>query len=525
MLDKDYINLIETPIAAGDFAGEDARYTAEFEALEEELAKDTSVHRTTGTDWAVIREHAEQLLQTQSKDLRVACWLVWSLYHTEHIAGLAAGLGMLRQACTEHWHILHPQRIRTRTAAVSWLCSRLEPVLGEQTPDAAQMTALRSIADDLRELDNRFAEHLQDAPSLAPLYRRVEELLKRAEKSPPPAATTSASTPTTRQPPSLVAQAAPATAAEAPIVDSRDAHRSLRALQDQARCLTSWWQHQNPGDVRALRLARTLLWLPIDSLPGHDTDHITSLRNLPADRLKAFQERFNQGQYQGLLSEVEASLNRAPFWLSGQHLAWRCLEALGAQPAMEEVETQLHHLLTRLPGLEELRFHDGEPFADTDTRHWIGSRVMAASSHPQTTTCEATSEAGAPWELALQDALALLKKDGLRAAMQLLLQGTRQSHGERARFHWQLAEARLCYHARQHDIAYARLDALQQTLQSAGLDRWEPNLNLEVLRLLHACCELLPQSQLVRDRREEIFHRLCHFDLEVVLNKALGPSK
>ena len=525
MLDKDYINLIETPIAAGDVAGEDARYTAEFEALEEELAKDTSVHRTTGTDWAVIRERAEQLLQTQSKDLRVACWLVWSLYHTEHIAGLAAGLGMLRHACTEHWPILHPQRIRTRSAAVSWLCSRLEQVVGEQTPDAAQMAAFRSISADLRELDVLFTEHLDDAPLLTPLYRRVEELLKRAETNPAPVAATPTAAPTTSQPGSPVAPVAPAPSAEAPIVDSRDAHRSLRALQDQARGLSSWWQHQNPGDVRALRLARTLLWLPIDSLPGHDADHITSLRNLPADRLKAFQERFNQGQYQGLLSEVEASLNRAPFWLSGQYLAWRCLEALGAQPAMEEVETQLRQLLTRLPGLEELRFHDGEPFADTDTRQWIGSRVMVVSSDPQTTACEATNEVRAPWELALQEALALLKNDGLRPAMQMLLQGTRQSHGERAKFHWQLAEARLCYHARQYDIAYARLDALQQTLQSAGLDRWEPNLNLEVLRLLHACCELLPQSQLVRDRREEIFHRLCHFDLEVVLNKALGPSK
>ena len=523
MLDENYINLMETPIAADNFAGEDARYTSEFDSLEEELAKDTSVHRTTGTDWAIVRERAEQLLQTQSKDLRVACWLIWSLYHTESIAGLAAGLGMLRHACTEHWQTLHPQRTRTRTAAISWLCTRLEQVLGEQTPDAAQMALFSSIAGDLRELDTLFAAHLQDAPSLAPLYRRVEELLKRVEANPQPAAATPASEPPASQPLPPATHASATT--DAPIVDSRDAHRSLRVLQDQARSLTSWWQHQNPGDVRAVRLARTLLWLPIDGLPEHDADHVTSLRNLPADRLKAFQERFNQGQYQSLFSEVEASLNRAPFWLSGQYLAWRCLEALGAQPAMQEVENQLRHLLSRLPGLEELRFHDGEPFADIDTRQWIGSRIIAVSTTPQITGCETTSEAGAPWDIALQEALDLLRKDGLRPAMQLLLQGSRQSHGERARFHWQLAEARLCYHARQHDIAYARLDALQQRLQCAELDRWEPNLNLEVLRLLHACCELLPQSQLVRDRREEIFHRLCHFDLEVVLNKALGPSK
>src|SRR5690606_29165069 len=141
----------------------------------------------------------------------------------------------------------------------------------------------------------------------------------------------------------------------------------------------------------------------------------------------------------------------------------------------------------------------------------------------QSAACEPTDYAVAPWDAAFQEALGLLRQEGLRPAMQLLTQGRRQSEGDRARFYWQLAEARLCYQARQHEIACSRLDALQQTLQSSGLDKWEPTLNLEVLRLLYACCEVLPQNQLVRGRREEIFHRLCHLDFEVVLNKALGP--
>ncbi|WP_193074338.1 type VI secretion system protein TssA [Pseudomonas sp. FME51] len=526
MLDQHYINLMQSPIAEHDFAGEDTRYTPEFEALEEELTKDASVHRTTGTDWSVMREGAELLLQTQSKDLRVVCWLVWSLYHTESFAGLAAGLGMLRHACSQHWQELHPFRIRTRTAAIDWLCKRLEQVLGEQAPNAAQIDTFSSIATHLRELDSLLTEHLQEAaPQLMPLYRRVDEQVKRAEAEPQPQTVAAPSSTANISQPAISA-AAPAeaiTPLDAPIVDNRDAHRSLRALQDQARSLTAWWLQQNPGDVRAIRLARTLLWLPIDSLPEHNAEQITSLRNLPADRLKTYQERLNQGQYQALLSEVETSLNRAPFWLGGQYLAWRCLEALDAQAAMQELESQLRHLLERLPGLDDLRFHDGEPFADSDTRQWLASRVLTGSLAMQSTACEPAEQAAAPWDVAFQEALLLLRQEGLRPAMQLLMQGSRQSDSERARFYWQLAEARLCHQARQHEIACARLEALQQTLQSSGLDKWEPTLNLEVLRLLYACCEVLPQNQLVRDRREEIFHRLCHLDFEVVLNKALGP--
>ena len=526
MLDKDYINLMSAPISADDYAGDDARYTSEFEALEEELAKDSSVHRTTGTDWAVVRERAEALLQTQSKDLRVACWLVWSLYQTVHFTGLAAGLAMLRHGCAAHWQALHPQRIRTRTATISWLCSRLEEVLGEQAPESGQLDIFSAIATELRELDRLFIEHLGDAaPPLNTLSRRVEQLLERADTVAQPASaaspTQAAAAPPTPAPAAFEPSAPPA---GAPIVDSRDAHRSLRALQDQAKPLIAWWQHHNPSDVRAIRLARTLLWLPIDSLPGHDAEQITALRNLPADRLKGFHDRFNQGQFQPLLTELEGSLNRAPFWLSGQYLAWRCHEALGAEPAMQEIESQLRQLLARLPGLEQLRFHDGEPFADTDTRHWLGTRVKASTTTVTATAAESCSDGAAPWQQGLQEALALLRRDGPQPAMQLLAEGARQSEGDRDRFHWQLAQAQLCFHARQHEAAFGRLNALLHQLQSAGLERWEPTLNLEVLRLLYACCELLPQSQLVRDRREEIFHRLCHFDLEVVLNKALGPS-
>ena len=60
-------------------------------------------------------------------------------------------------------------------------------------------------------------------------------------------------------------------------------------------------------------------------------------------------------------------------------------------------------------------------------------------------------------------------------------------------------------------------EALDHELQQAGLHQWEPDLALEVLRLLHSCCELLPQNHAVRERKDEVYRRLCHLDLEVVL--------
>ena len=89
---------------------------------------------------------------------------------------------------------------------------------------------------------------------------------------------------------------------------------------------------------------------------------------------------------------------------------------------------------------------------------------------------------------------------------------------------WQLALARLCFKAKKYDLAKTQLDTLDQALQASGMHAWEPALALQVLHLLHSCCELFPQNHAVRESKEEIYRRLCHLDLEVVLEKARRPQ-
>lgn len=184
---------------------------------------------------------------------------------------------------------------------------------------------------------------------------------------------------------------------------------------------------------------------------------------------------------------------------------------------MREVELHFALLIQRLPGVIELRFHDGGPFADPATRAWIAASVMPrlqAASAPRKVEMADTQPA---WESALESAASVLRKDGLRAAVQLLKQGVHSAQSGRARFFWQFALARLCFTARKYELAKTQLETLDQTLQDSGIAAWEPDLALEVLHLLHSCFELLPQGHGTPDRKEEVYRRLCHLDLEVVL--------
>lgn len=511
-LSAHYLELAKTSISKEGFSGEDVRFSSEYEGLESELSKAQSMHESGQIDWLKICENSETLLRTQSKDLRVCAWLTWGLYQRESFQGLLAGLGLVQHLCENHWAEIHPGKARTRAAALSWLVPRLEQVLNENIPIKEQLPLFRRLLEYLEGLDAACTEHLgDDAPLLLPICRRLKNMVQRAADNQPE--------------PGLVGAAVAQVKLAAtqlftpgvPIDNEKEAHKALRAQQENARPLCTWWLKQKATDVRALRLNRTLLWLPIDAIPERNNDQISALRGLPVDKLKAYQDRYDQAQYADLIVELEASLTKAPFWFDGQRMVWECLQELNAEMAMREVETHFALFMQRLPGIIELRFHDGTPFADPATRAWISANV---TPHLQTSNAPRKVEVAnsqLAWELALEEALPILRKDGLKAAVQILKQGLHSAHGGRVRFFWQFALARLCFAAKKYELAKTQLEALDQTLHDSGLQTWEPDLVLEVLNLLHSCCELLPQNHAVRERKEEIYRRLCHLDLEVVL--------
>ena len=512
-LSTHYLELAKTSISKESFVGEDIRFSGEYEALESELGKAQSMHERGQVDWLKIRESSENVLRTQSKDLRVGVWLTWALYQRESFQGLVAGLGLIHYLCENHWAEIYPKKARTRSAAISWLATRLEGVLNENVAVKEQLPLFRCLVDHLERIDAICTEHLgSDAPLLLPISRRLKNMVQRAvEHQPTPGVVESA-----------VAQvkqvAAQLLNPEAPIDNEKDASKALRAQQDSARLLCAWWLKQKATDPRALRLNRTMLWLSIDTLPERNTEQITALRGLPVDKLKSYQERYEQARYADLLVELEASVAKAPFWFDGQRMVWECLQGLNAEMAMREVEVHFSLLIQRLPVILELRFHDGAPFADPATRLWVDAHVMPHVQNPDAPRSVEVPEIRSAWELALEEVQPILRKDGLKAAVQFLKLGLQGAHGARERFFWQFTLARLCFMAKKFELAKTQLETLDQTLQDAGLHAWEPDLALQVLQLLHSCCEALPQNHAVRECKEEIYRRLCHLDLEVALD-------
>lgn len=504
-----YIALIKRPVSVQSYAGEEVRFSSQFEALEEELARARSMHGAAPVDWSRVREGAEVILESQSKDLRVVCWLTWALYRTESFAGLLSGCAVIDYLCRERWECVWPLKSRTRGAALDWLIARLDKALAEDVPVKEQLPLFQALAVYLENLDKVLIDNLKDeAPLLLPLRRRLSAMIEQAQKVEPVPATLV----------QQVKQVAARLITPVTVIDNeKEARSALKALQDTARLLSAWWLRSKASDLRALRLNRAVAWLAIDKMPDCNPDDITGLRGVSADEVDGYQARLQQGQYADLIVDLEGRIAQAPFWFDGQHMVWECLLGLNADAAAKEVESQLARFLERFPTVVRLRFQDGRAFAGPATRAWIENQVMPhvpAEPQPETVRESGTTP---EWEVALVEATNELSVGGLKVATRMFADSIRTARSERARFHWRLSLARLCLQAKSYELARHQLEALDEQMKGSVLAHWEPELNLQVLRLLYSCCQSMPQSTVVREYQDQIYRRLCHLDIEAVL--------
>lgn len=506
-----YLRIAQAPISSLSYAGNDVRYSTDFEVLDGHLKGEQSMHGSGHVDWDKVREVSEKILREQSKDLRVACWLVWALYNCEAFPGLLAGMELLLNLCENHWSVLYPIKPRTRTAAFAWLVPRLEKVLVEEVSVKKQLSLFEKLSAHLEALDNLLGLHFGEAsPLLLPLRRRLDRMLKLASQD-------------DSKPMAMVAQVkqvATQLFSPAPVGSDKEARKALGTQQELAQSLCAWWLRQKATDPRALRLNRTLLWLGIDSMPECNSQRITVLRGLPADRLDDYRGRFEQGKYADLIVDIEMSIARSPFWFDGQRMVWACFEALQAQGAMYEVEIQFALFLQRVSGIADLHFYDGQPFADEATQSWIATHVMPHVIPVQPERSSGNTGVGPAWDVVLDEVVQALPKTGFKDAAQVLMQHLKEARSERDRFYWQFAVARLCCRAKKYELARVHLELLDQQLQKQGLEHWEFEAFLEISQRLYSCYELLPPTQETRVSKESIYRRLCQYDFESLLSKS-----
>lgn len=128
------------PFAGPDPAGQSLRYSPDYDRIKEARRQDDpslpqGVWKADPkrADWDLVIRLCGELLESQTKDLQVACWLAEALVQRHGFAGLQPAFELLAGLCRNFWEHLHPKiedgDLGMRVAPLEWLNAKLPTVI------------------------------------------------------------------------------------------------------------------------------------------------------------------------------------------------------------------------------------------------------------------------------------------------------------------------------------------------------------------------------------------------------------
>ncbi|RLU02992.1 MAG: type VI secretion system protein TssA [Ketobacter sp.] len=536
LLSLDEISQLATnPIPGPNPAGENVRLEQAFESIEQEIAKLDSFTSEDPVRWGEITSTARQILEGQSKDLLVACFLTRSLCEVDLLDGLHQGLLLGKGIAETFWDQAFPpkKRMRGRSQAFEWLVEKCHPLLAEFNPSVNDLERIKQVEDSLAALDDMLVEKMSDhAPNLAEFrqaFRRLRQGLEAEQDKRAPSAadsrpTSTAVSRTTAQDGGGASVSAAAASAPAQVASERDLMAVYRLCQEQLRNASQYLAAKNVTDPEVFRINRFITWLGVIQLPPA-TQNKTQLRPISKEKMDTLNGLYQEKRWHDLVMELEPSLVKAPFWITGQRMVAEALDELGATGALESVKQGVRAFVRRLPEVVNQSFNDDTPFADEKTRQWV-QQIGQASSGTSTNVNLEVDAAGISkdWEDALDNAQALAREKKIREALALFQGGVSRSTSLREQALWRFNQARFCFDQGMFNLALPLLENLDTQLNQQGVAEWEPQVSKRVLELLLRCYQQGFQQgdeSEERNRRIEQLHaRLCKFDLALAFDLA-----
>lgn len=454
--DRSHLETLLAPLAPSPEAPPlDER--ADFAWLDEEMMKIGSLQHGE-MDWAGAEARAARLLAEAGKDLRVLGHLLHCLQHDASPRRFSLSLELLGGSLAAWWEsatpYAGPRGARARPKLFAQFTQRAVKLAGGlRFTQAAQhdeaLTALAALHDAAaaRELPLDALEELQrELQRLAP-----GQPADQGEAKPAGAGTSAPA-------------AAPAPSAPEARLEAGNERGNRQALLAMADFLND----QVPDEALGYRLRRHAVWGPIQSLPVARDEGRTELAPIAADRAADYREALARGGDAALWRRIETSLALSPYWLEGHRLSAGLAERLGHPRCAEAIRDEAARFVARLPGLEALRFNDGSPFVDDDTRRWLQPAAAPAMA--------GGGAGGDPWQAGLEEARERLAEGDLAAALAGLDQGLAAAQAPRDAAYWRLASADLLHEAGLAALASQHYRAVQQSIAGIGLEAWEPAL-------------------------------------------------
>ncbi len=250
----------------------------------------------------------------------------------------------------------------------------------------------------------------------------------------------------------------------------------------------------NNTDPFGWQLSRLAMWGRIRQLPPAQGRQ-TSLPAPPTELREALQLQITTGNYLNAALTAENLFLSNIWWLDIQYLQATALEHCGPDYASVHAAVigELRIFLNRLPGIQELTFIDGTPFAAHSTRDWLNTiQNSKASPHK-----------GSPAQKCIAQARKLFLDGQHKSAMDALDQELNRSNRNLDKLELRLEQCRLLIQGRQWLGATALADELLTFYRKLHLGEWSMDMGMEVLSVARRAWQGFDNEQ-SKKRLEEI---------------------
>lgn len=511
------------PVSIDKPSGSDVRYDSAFDELQTEVDKLTSPAVAGTVNWEKVCRYSTDILTNKSKDLLVASYLSVGLIHTRRNDGFAVGLKLYLDMLERFWEDLYPQKVRMRgrTRSIEWWLEKTEAALKQVKDIAFPPAQLILIKENLNRIDNFLSEHLENSPSLSPLKEYFNEISVQTEDT----VETRTSTQNIQEP--IEAQSPVSIEAKSHKTGDQFNSYKISSQQDAGKALNEGlvriseatyflWQ-QDLASPQAYRLSRTAAWYAVSDLPPA-TNGQTRIQPPTVQDKNLLLDLRNNSDPEALLKAAETRLSQFIFWLDINRLTAEALARLGSrfEKAHNAVCEETAFLIHRLPGLEELSFSDGTPFATPDTKQWLKGITFQAPAPVASVSIADDSAGNENVEFTISKNIAEMqiqvRKGKLIDAMETVQQRLRNSFSHREKLLWRLALSRMLIDLSKSKLALPHLEQALKDIDKYWLEEYDPDLAMSAYKLAWLAFDN-QSEQRFKDRATDVLHQIGRIDM------------
>ena len=475
------INILLQPFP-GYLAGQDPRYGDEFVLIKAEIDK------LAFNDYNAVMTLAGEILQNESKDLRVVGYYLLASTYLHGFKGLIESLQLYRLLLEQFGDCMFPERDDAQRIALQWLNNTKLLAYVRQHQKNATPDNVARVEQEL-ELFNeavmaRFNDETLRLTIISSWLKETKKQLAALAKeisvaktpvsstepvSPAPAAQPSAQVQTTEIPtsPGLVSELTRSDA-----LSETELYTFMRKIVNQ--------QLEDKDYQRAVSFARATRWGGMVMPPNNQGK--TALTPPRQSGVNEVTRSLQQGEYEAALRLCESLFFEmgGHMLLDLQCLACKAAKGMGRPDLANLIAYETAALLQRFPELQTLRFDDEIPFASAATQGWLGS----LSGKNDSAAIIGNAEDDQELVTVINQSCEVANENGLPEALAHLAEY--RPHNEKQRFQVRLAMAQLCLDHSRVEFALPILEELNEQAERTCLAVWDKQLALVVAKTLQS---------------------------------------